>query len=154
MRDEKYIIDLCDKVLGYEARRQRRFDFLKGDKAEKIKENGKSVIKNVMKEAGVRLPVDAYYEELNLVIEYHERQHFQPVGFFDNRMTCSGVPRGEQREIYDNRRRKRLAENDICLIELSYTDFNYRNSGKLMRDKNDISIIRDKLSKFLNKQNY
>ena len=58
-RDEDYIIDLCDKILGLKALRQHRFDFLRGDP----KRNGKP---------GVRLPVDAFYDSKNLVIEYYE----------------------------------------------------------------------------------
>jgi len=52
--DESYVIDLCDEVLKLKAHRQHRFDFLKGD-------------------SGTRLPVDAYYPSLNLVIEFKER---------------------------------------------------------------------------------
>ena len=48
--DEEYVIDLCDEVLGEAARRQYRFDFLRGD-------------------ANTRLPVDAYYPSRKLVIE-------------------------------------------------------------------------------------
>ena len=58
--DEYYVIDLCDEVLGRKAERQKRFDFLKGDK-------------------GHTLPVDAFYKDLNLVIEYYERQHTEEV---------------------------------------------------------------------------
>ena len=47
--DESYVIDLCDEVLKQKAFRQHRFDFLKGD-------------------SGTKLPVDAYYSSLNLVI--------------------------------------------------------------------------------------
>ncbi|WP_309751901.1 hypothetical protein [Novosphingobium sp.] len=45
------------------------------------------------------LPVDAWYPELALVIEYRERQHSEAVKFFDQRETVSGVGRGEQRRI-------------------------------------------------------
>ena len=81
-KDESYIIDLCDRVLGHVGSRQHRFPFLVGDR-------------------GTMLPVDAYYAQLNLVIEYHERQHDEAIKFFDKpeRLTCSGVPRSRQREI-------------------------------------------------------
>jgi len=86
--DEAYVLDLCDEILGQKASRQHKFDFLKGD-------------------SGRKLPVDGYYEELNLAIEYRERQHSEPVSHFDkpHKMTVSGVHRGEQRKIYDQRRR-------------------------------------------------
>lgn len=81
--DEAWIVDLCDSVLSKTALRQHRFPFLVGDA-------GKSG-------RNTPLPVDAYYPELALVVEYHEPQHSKPVGFFDSRPTVSGVARGEQR---------------------------------------------------------
>lgn len=71
-KDETYIIDLCDEVLGLKASRGHRFEFLRGDPGK----NGRRAC----------LPVDAYYAELNLVVEYHERQHSEPVSFFDRRI--------------------------------------------------------------------
>ena len=53
--DEYYVIGLCNEALGLEAEQQYKFPFLLGD-------------------SGRALPVDAYYRELNLVIEYYERQ--------------------------------------------------------------------------------
>lgn len=58
--DESYVIDLCDEVLKLKALRQHRFDFLTGD-------------------SGAKLPVDAYYPSLNLVVEFKERQHTEEV---------------------------------------------------------------------------
>lgn len=148
MRDEIYIINLCDLVLGRVALRQYKFDFLKGDKAERI--SGKIV--KVLQEKGVKLPVDAYYadEEYKLVVEYLEKQHFEPNGLMDNRPTCSNVLRGEQRKIYDKRRRKNLLENGVHLIEIPYCKFAHRTSGKLIRNEaNDEAIIHTMLSEFL-----
>ncbi|MCM1139820.1 MAG: hypothetical protein NC453_14730 [Muribaculum sp.] len=112
--DEHYVIDLCDEILGVSAKRQHRFDFLRGD-------------------SGVALPVDAFYPNLNLVIEYHEFQHTQPTPFFDNKTTVSGVSRGEQRRIYDERRQQVLPVHGIKLIVISYTDFG--TSKRLNRNK-------------------
>lgn len=47
-RDEVYVIDLCDEVLGMKSSRQHRFPFLLGD-------------------SGNALPVDAYYEQLTRI---------------------------------------------------------------------------------------
>src|SRR6516165_8412984 len=99
MRDEDYIIGLCNRVLGQEAKRHCCFDYLRGD-------------------TGRRLPVDAYYPELKLVIEYREIQHDEPHKFFDRRFTVSGVHRGEQRALYDQRRRDVLPKHGITLVEL------------------------------------
>ncbi len=131
--DEAYVIDLCDEIFGQVASRQHKFDFLKGD-------------------SGRRLPVDAYYEELNLVIEYKEHQHSEAVSHFDkpHRMTVSGVHRGEQRKIYDQRRRDLLPENGIKLIEIDYTQFKYDGRKRILRDRErDLEIISDIFNKIL-----
>lgn len=127
--DESYIIDLCDEVLKLKALRQHRFDFLKGD-------------------SGTRLPVDAYYPSLNLVIEYKERQHTEAVNFFDKRQTVSGVGRGEQRAIYDQRRRDVLPKFGIQLIEFDYSEFEHTRGKKLVRSReDDLKVIRTRLRK-------
>ena len=126
--DESYVIDLCDESLGITAKRQHRFDFLRGD-------------------SGTCLPVDAYYPSLNLVVEYHERQHSESVPLFDKRMTVSGVTRGEQRRLYDLRREQVLPEHGIKLVVISYKDFG--SSKTLKRDKaNDIRIVKNILAEF------
>jgi hypothetical protein len=126
-KDETYVIDLCDEILGIKAKRQHRFPFLLGD-------------------SGMSLPVDAFYHELNLVVEYFERQHSEPVPFFDRRLTVSGVGRGEQRRIYDERRREILPLHGIRLIRISYSDFEYDRRKRIIRDhKRDIQIVKKKL---------
>lgn len=122
--DEAYVIDLCDEVLGINAIRQHRFSFLKGD--------GNSL-----------LPVDAYYPTLNLVVEYRERQHTEAVAFFDRRQTVSGLSRGEQRKLYDQRRREVLPQHGIRLIELNYSDFEHISSKRLKRVREkDLEVVR------------
>ena len=125
--DESYVIDLCDEVLKQKALRQHRFDFLKGD-------------------SGTRLPVDAYYPPLNLVVEFKERQHTEEVKFFDRRKTVSGVGRGEQRRLYDQRRRDVLPQHGIKLIELDYSDFEHTRGKKLVRNREkDLKVVNTKL---------
>lgn len=58
--DESYVIDLCDEVLGELALRQHTFDFLRGDPSESCP-------------SGKKLPVDAYYPNKNIVVEYREK---------------------------------------------------------------------------------
>ncbi len=126
--DESYIIDLCDEALELKALRQHRFDFLRGD-------------------SGSKLPVDAYYPSLNLVVEFKEKQHTEEVKFFDRRPTVSGVGRGEQRRIYDQKRRDVLPQNGISLIEFDYSEFEHSRSKKLLRIKEkDLRIIISKLN--------
>lgn len=112
--DEYYVIDLCDEVLGMKASRQHTFDFLRGD-------------------TGRKLPVGAYYEKLNLVVEYYERQHTESVKLFDQKETKSGVPRSVQRRIYDVRRKEILPLHDIQVEVISYSDFG--KSKRLKRNK-------------------
>ncbi len=124
--DEAYVIDLCDEILGEKAQRQHRFDWLRGDP----------------NEAGVRarLPVDAYYPRHDLVVEYRERQHSEPVAFFDkpDRLTVSGVHRGEQRARYDRRREEEIPRHGLRLLVIQVTDLASAPSGKLLRD-----VVRD-----------
>lgn len=134
--DEAYVIDLCDEVLNRKASRQHTFDFLRGDP------NASGVAKC--------LPLDAYYQDLNLVIEFQERQHMEAVKHFDKRMTVSGVTRGEQRKIYDQRKLNVLLSKGIRVIRISYSDFQYNSSKKLIRDRTiDLNCINTLLAKFL-----
>ena len=141
--DEHYVIDLCDHILGRKARRQHRFPFLVGDP----RRDGRP---------GARLPVDAYYDDLGLVIEFMERQHSLSVRFFDNphRLTVSGVHRGEQRRRYDERRGQVLPAHGLTLIALDASLF--RRSGgrrkRLLRDRlHDERVLRQELAAFLSK---
>lgn len=133
--DEAYILNICDYVLQSTRSRQHRFDFLRGDSRTNRR--------------GRNLPVDVYYEHLNLVIEYHERQHFEPVPFFDNRITCSGVTRGEQRRIYDQRRRTILPQFEIEIVEFAFSNFTCHANGRLVRNElDDETIIRNRLEQY------
>lgn len=139
-KDEIYVLNLCDEILGLSSSRQHKFNFLLGDP----NVNGISA----------KLPVDSYYDELKLVIEYRERQHTESVNFFDkpNRMTISGVHRGEQRKIYDERRRHVLPEYNILLIEISYFDFNHDKQKRIIRaEVFDKDVIKQKLKGILKK---
>ena len=124
--DEYYVIDLCDEILCEKAERQHRFDFLRGDG-----------------NPGRKLPVDAFYSEHNLVVEYRERQHTESVPHFDKRQTISGVTRGEQRRIYDQRRRDVLKKHGIKLIEISCFDLEHKGRGRLLRNReSDLNTIK------------
>jgi hypothetical protein len=121
--DESYVLDLCDDILDLKCERQARFNFLLGDAGKRGRR--------------VRLPVDGYYREHQLVIEYLEVQHFEPVRHFDkpDRKTVSGVSRGEQRKIYDNRRREVLYAMGITQVDIAHTSLTVGRSGKLSRDR-------------------
>lgn len=130
--DETYIIDLCDAILGSKALRQHRFDFLQGDPGR----------------AGKRasLPVDAWYPQLRLVVEYREKQHTGSVNIMDQRMTISGVTRAAQRRIYDQRRREVLPKHGIMLLEIDYSELQIDSKKRLRRDLHtDRTIIAKKI---------
>ena len=125
--DEFYVIGLCNEALGLQAKQQYKFPFLLGD-------------------SGRALPVDAYYRDLNLVVEYYERQHTEEVKFFNRRMTVSGVSRGEQRKLYDDRRRTELPKHGIKLVVIKYTDFGC--SKTLIRNHDaDLKVVKEILKK-------
>ena len=137
--DEYYIIDLCDEILGLNAARQKTFSFLVGD----LHKDGVT---------RTRLPLDAYYESLNLVVEFLEKQHTEEVSHFDKleRVTVSGVSRGEQRKIYDQRRRTVLKNKEIDLVEVDYSLFEVDSNKKLHRNKEkDIVVLSQLLSKYI-----
>ncbi len=140
--DETYVISLCDEVLSLQADRQKRFDFLLGN----LHKNGKTQ---------TLLPVDAYYEELQLVIEYKEIQNYRPVAAFDKdedeeeKESSKSASREEQRRTYDERRAKVLPENDISMLVISYSDFEYDDQNKIIRDKeSDLEIVKKALKNF------
>ena len=127
--DEYYIIDLCNDILKQKASRQHKFDFLIGD-------------------TGRKLPVDAYYEKLKLVVEYYEYQHDSPVPLFDKKITVSGVSRDVQHRIYDQRRLDVLPKYGIDIVVLPYSDFG--TTKKLKRNvESDLKIISEKLRKYV-----
>ncbi|MBB3862703.1 hypothetical protein GGQ88_004005 [Novosphingobium hassiacum] len=137
VRDEQYVLDLCDEFLGMKAVRQHCFPFLTGDPD--LRGNRRP------------LPVDGFYPELRLVVEYHERQHKERVGFFDDKPTVSGVPRGEQRRRYDARRRELLPLNGITLIVLGVDEFAHDRAKRLLRISSDKVIVRRRLQEFQTK---
>lgn len=133
--DENYVLDLCDEVLGHKGSRQHRFDFLVGDP----NKQGKCA----------KLPVDSYYPDLNLVIEYKEQQHTKPNKHFDkpDLFTVSGVHRGEQRKIYDQRRLEILPKHGISVVEISYSDFEYDAKDRILRSHRDMGMVKNILKR-------
>jgi hypothetical protein len=133
--NEIYVIDLCDRILNMKAYRWHRFEFLLGDP----NKNGRCA----------KLPVDAYYPVLSLVVEYHERQHSESVPLFDKKVTISGMTRDEQRRRYDQRRREILPQFGIKLVEIKYSDFDHDAGKRILRNENDEARIRKKLQSLI-----
>lgn len=127
--DEHYILDLCDEILGVVGRRQERFDWLRGDPSP-------------TRPRGSTLPVDGYWPELRLVVEFQEEQHSQPSPFFDRRQTVSGVGRGEQRRLYDERKRTVIPAHGLRLVVIEKSEFIVR-SRRIVRDRaRDVDVVR------------
>ena len=135
IRDEHYVLDLCDAVLGLKAARQHCFPFLTGDPD----------LRGYRKP----LPVDGFYPALGLVVEYHERQHRERVGFFDDKPTISGVPRGEQRRRYDERRADLLPRHGYSLVVLEVDEFAHDRAKRLLRIPEDQAVVSRRLQSFI-----
>ncbi len=118
--DEKYILDLVAEVLAEpDYRWQHRFPSLLGDPGHDGKRRP--------------LPVDGYFPRHKLIVEYWERQHSAPVPIMDEAMSISGVSRGHQRRLYDERRRAWARANGLRLLILDYRGFETDQQGKLRR---------------------
>ena len=91
--------------------------------------------------------MDAYYLGLKRAIEYRETQHTKAVAHNKSTLiTIGGAHRGEQRGLYDQRRRDVLPANGIRLIEIDHTDLACDNSSRLLRDEGrDRHVIEVKL---------
>lgn len=127
--DEHYVLDLCDEVLGIPARRQQRFDWLRGDPSR-------------TRPWGSTLPVDGYWPDLRLVVEFQEEQHSQPSPFFDRRQTVSGVRRREQRRLYDERKRTVIPAHGLRLVVIEKSEFVVK-SKRIARDRSrDTDVVR------------
>ena len=137
--DENYIINLCDDLLKDTASRQHRFPFLLGDFHRD-------------KKSRTKLPVDAYYQSLNLVLEYRIKQQTEEVASLDKpeTKTVSGVSLDEQRKIYNLRRKEVLLRKEINLIEINYYAFEYDSEFNIVRNKEkDIEILEGILREYL-----
>jgi hypothetical protein len=129
--DAAYVLDLCDELLGESSIREHTFPWLRGDRDRRGKRH--------------RLPVDAYYANNELVIEYRERQHDEPVPFFDKPgvETVSGVDRREQRRLYDQRRDEEIPTHDLTLIFVRPSDLDSTPAGRLRRNQAaDLPVLR------------
>lgn len=137
--DKNYILNICDALLKDTASRQHRFSFLLGDFHRD-------------KKSRTKLPVDGFYEKLNLVIEYHEKQHNQEASDSDQPTikTVSGVSRDEQRKIYNLRRRDVLQRKNINLVEINFYAFENDSESNIIRNKEkDTEIVQGFLKDYL-----
>lgn len=105
--DASYVLNLCDTFLSRPSFRQYRFPFL-FDK-------------------GHALPVDVYYPELNLVVEY----------------------RGDDDGRLENHKRDMLLEHNVSLVVLRAADFPRDPGGRLRRLPEPIrAVLQSRLALF------
>lgn len=104
-----YVIELLAEILEEQPAREIRFPWAVGDPSAKT---GRSA----------QLPFDAVWESRRLIVEVDEDQHRQPVPFWDKPdvVTVSGVSRGEQRRIYDMRKRAAAREHEYTVVEVEW----------------------------------
>jgi hypothetical protein len=132
--DEYYLVGLCNELLGEKAIHQHTFNFLVGD----LHKDGKR---------RTRLPLDAFYVGLNLVIEFYEREDEADGAKV---ITISNVKRSEQRKIYAQRKRDVLKEKGIDLVEMDYDEFECDENNRLVRNKEvDIKLLKEILQDVL-----
>ncbi|NIJ04251.1 hypothetical protein [Frigoribacterium faeni] len=131
LENERYVLALCNEALGVAGERQRTFDWLLGDESAKTGRR-------------MPLPVDAYRPTLGLVVEFHEKQHTEAVAHFDkpHRMTVSGVHRGVQRRIYDDRRRDLMPKHGLTLVVIPISDFTVEGRFIVQDHKVDLAVVR------------
>jgi very-short-patch-repair endonuclease len=118
-RTERYVLDLVEQILG-PAERGKRFEWALGDPSRKT---GRQA----------RLPFDAVWEQRRLIIEVDEDQHTETTPIFDkpNQLTVSGVHRGEQRRLYDERKRAAAKAQGYNLVAISWSRTRRRRPGDL-----------------------
>lgn len=140
LENERYVLNLCDEVLGEKGSRQHRFDGLRGDPSPKT---GRCV----------KLPVDAYWESFKLIVEFYEKQHSESVKHFDKPdvMTVSGVHRGIQRATYDQRRIEFAKHEGLHLVIIQMSEFEVKKRRIVPRSGEDLEIIRRHLEPFMHK---
>ena len=103
---QRYVTSLLEELLG-RTEVEKRFDWARGDS----RDPGKP---------GVPLPFDAVWERRKLIVEIDEQQHGEPVRFFDKPdvITVSGVHRGEQRRLYDERKVRLARDRGYTVVRI------------------------------------
>jgi hypothetical protein len=104
-----YVISLLAELLGEVPEREKAFPWALGDVSQKT---GRAR----------RLPFDAVWESRRLIVEVDESQHREAVAFWDkpHLMTVSGVARGEQRRLYDQRKRLAARAAGYTVLEIPW----------------------------------
>lgn len=133
--DEYYLVGLCNELLNEKALHQHTFKYLLGD----FHRDG---------ETRTRLPLDAFYVKLNLVLELYEKG--DETSADSQVITVSNVKRSEQRKKYAQRKRDFLKEKGIDLVEMDYDEFECNEEHRLVRNKEaDVKLLKEILKDIL-----
>lgn len=126
-----YVIGLVSELLEEEPEREKTYPWVVGDVSQKTSRSR-------------QLPFDAVWESRRLIVEVDEDQHRRPVPFWDkpDKLTASGVPRGEQRRLYDERKRMAAHAHGYTVVEIPWE----RRPVPAKRDRAaDLVVVRSKL---------
>ena len=137
--DEKYLVDMINSLLGKKGSEKQTFDYLLGD----LHQDG---------ETRTELPVDLYFWELKLAIEFvnHPKTREQLIPEKQKKMTVSGVTRAEQRVKYFDRKKKVLTKKGMDFVEIPMAGFECDEHLKLLRNtENDERVLRGLLGHYL-----
>lgn len=131
---QRYATQLLVELLG-PGETEKRFDWCRGDSRDPAR-------------GGRTLPFDAVWESRKLIVEFDERQHGEPVDFFDKpqRMTVSGVHRREQRRLYDERKVRLALAHGYTVIRIPASVLVWRGH-RLAKDRSaDLVTLRGLIS--------
>jgi hypothetical protein len=129
--DEYYLVNLCDELLKQKASRKHTFDTLVGN----LHKRGKGRTK---------LPLDAYYEDLKLVLEFFEKN--ETTDELDEKEQA----RKAQIKYYNELKKKAILNKKLRLIEINYALFECNDANKLVRNtENDTLVLKGVLKDFI-----
>lgn len=129
--DENYLLDLCDELLAQKASRKHTFDTLVGN----LHKRGKGRTK---------LPLDAYYKDLKLVIEFFQKER----SFED--LDEKEQARVTQIKYYDELKKEAVLNKKFRYMKINYAQFECNENDKLIRNtENDTIVLKDILKDFL-----
>ncbi|QHI36909.1 hypothetical protein IMCC3317_22790 [Kordia antarctica] len=129
--DENYLLNICDELLGQEASRKHTFDTLVGN----LHKRGKGRTK---------LPVDAYYKELKLVMEFFQQN--KPFEELDEKEQA----RITQIKYYDELKKEAVLAKSFRYMKINYAQFECDEANKLIRNtENDTLVLKEILKDFL-----
>lgn len=129
--DEFYLVNLCDELLHHKASRKHTFDTLVGN----LHKRGKGRTK---------LPLNAYYEDLKLVIEFHRKSEAI------DKLSTKEQERIAQIKYYNQLKKKAILKKNLQLIEINYASFECNKANKLIRNTEaDKHILKNMLKDFL-----